>query len=193
MATLPSPTAVEETRELQTSWREQGVTVDVQRMTLKRKQSTSTDATTMALPTEELAPRSIWRRYCELNNHSATEGLDILDELEQQSPSSSSSSSGSRRTRHLELESVTLQGFGPFVETITYPLANRGLVHLRGVIEDDNGADRYVPESIDDSLLTSAYQQWQWKNILGHVNTLGLNWDTRSPADARFESSRRRQ
>jgi hypothetical protein len=53
----------------------------------------------------------------------------------------SSSSSVERRTTDFQLHSVTIEGFGPFRDKISYPLLDRGLVLLRGS-NRDGGADR---------------------------------------------------
>jgi Calcineurin-like phosphoesterase len=42
-----------------------------------------------------------------------------------------------------QLHSLSLQGFGPFCDPITYPLLDRGLVLIRGS-NKDGGSDRYV-------------------------------------------------
>jgi DNA repair exonuclease SbcCD nuclease subunit len=47
-----------------------------------------------------------------------------------------------RDTTDLCLDSVTIVGFGPFVESVTYPLMNRGLVLLRGSNLDGGSFDR---------------------------------------------------
>jgi hypothetical protein len=68
-----------------------------------------------------------------------TVGLDILESVE----SGGGHESIYRETANsaVALEEVTVEGFGPFQERVAYPLANRGLVLLRGV-NRDGGSDR---------------------------------------------------
>jgi hypothetical protein len=66
-------------------------------------------------------------------------GLLLLEDLELEQESTIMNPSGTMT--YLMLESVTLQGFGPFKHKVTYPLNNRGLVLVRG-INKDGGADR---------------------------------------------------
>lgn len=93
------------------------------------------------LGVEELSPESVWRAY--LNDavardliHSDDElallavGLQILEEIECDESYSSTSSVAAQR--ELRLTRLSVNGFGPFEETIDYPLDNRGLVLLRG-------------------------------------------------------------
>jgi len=58
--------------------------------------------------------------------------------------SNSQTLSSTHGPTHLCLESVTIQGFGPFKDSVTYPLMNRGLVLLRGSNKDGRESfDRY--------------------------------------------------
>jgi hypothetical protein len=66
-------------------------------------------------------------------------GLLLLEDLELEHESTRMNPLGTMT--YLMLESVTLQGFGPFKHKVTYPLNNRGLVLVRG-INKDGGADR---------------------------------------------------
>jgi DNA repair exonuclease SbcCD nuclease subunit len=66
-------------------------------------------------------------------------GLLLLEDLEVEQESTMTNPSGTMTD--LTLESVTLQGFGPFKDKVSYPLNNRGLVLVRG-INKDGGADR---------------------------------------------------
>lgn len=65
-------------------------------------------------------------------------GLLLLEDLELEEESKMNLSAN---MTDLTLESVTLQGFGPFKDQVAYPLYNRGLVLVRG-INKDGGADR---------------------------------------------------
>lgn len=83
-------------------------------------------------------------------------GMDVLEEFEvaggaavdgngaefsllQQRSNATNAAKGT----DFQLHSVTVQGFGPFRDEITYPLLNRGLVLVRGS-NKDGGSDRYV-------------------------------------------------
>ena len=106
---------------------------------------------------EDLTPTSTWKQFWEeqvqrgvvdKDEASALQeaGLDVLDELED-----SSSDEGVSPSRdlllatptNLELDSVTVEGYGPFAGRVHYPLNERGLVLLRGS-NRDGGSDRYV-------------------------------------------------
>ena len=67
-------------------------------------------------------------------------GLSLLDELELSEELNGALDLNGDMT-DLELESVTLQGFGSFKDQVTYPLKCRGLVLLRGC-NKDTGGDR---------------------------------------------------
>jgi Calcineurin-like phosphoesterase len=88
-----------------------------------------------------------------------------------------------------QLHSLSLQGFGPFRDPITYPLLDRGLVLIRGA-NRDGGSDRYVRNVHSCCCLAnrvqlthfSMLQQWNGKNFAGHGNLMGLDWLHRSPS-----------
>ena len=99
-----------------------------------------------------LSPQSTWSIYLEEQvrrgtmSSNASEaileaGLNILEEvetsIEEPLPEFGETIS------NLDLTSVTVEGFGPFVGAITYPLSDRGLVLLRGQ-NRDGGSDRCV-------------------------------------------------
>jgi len=65
-------------------------------------------------------------------------GLLLLDELEESEELNGALDPNGNMT-NLELESVTLQGFGSFKEQVTYPLQARGLVLVRGRNKDEGG------------------------------------------------------
>ena len=99
---------------------------------------------------EEMTPKSTWKAFLAdavrrdaMSDENADElskvGLELLEEKQSQDEGSDDSSTLS----DLQLTSVTVQGFGPFKESTTYPLLNRGLVLLRGT-NSDGGSDRYV-------------------------------------------------
>ena len=69
-------------------------------------------------------------------------GNDILDELGLVNDSGDEDSQPTTAvTTNLVLDNITVEGFGPFRDSITYPLKDRGLVLLRGS-NRDGGSDR---------------------------------------------------
>jgi DNA repair exonuclease SbcCD nuclease subunit len=79
-----------------------------------------------------------------------TAGWAILEDVEMNNSSNGTSTTAAAAVGTtavaptiLQLETVSIRGFGPFGESQTYRLSERGLVLLRGVNEDD-GADRSV-------------------------------------------------
>jgi DNA repair exonuclease SbcCD nuclease subunit len=99
--------------------------------------------------TEHVPPSSLWRFFLDQQVDRGlidrdrvdglfAEGLAILEEVEK---NSTVAVVGTTSAAKLQLETVYIRGFGPFVESQTYKLNNKGLVLLRGVNEDD-GADR---------------------------------------------------
>ena len=106
---------------------------------------------------EEMTPVSTWKHFCEeqilreivdeQEGRALQEaGLALLDELDESTSSKENESSLARdlllaTTTNLELEAVTVEGYGPFVERVHYPLKERGLVLLRGS-NQDGGSDR---------------------------------------------------
>ena len=99
---------------------------------------------------EEMSTESTWRAYIaeeehqrkSLNNESAKvlleAGFGILQELE---TSEEVQAEQSKEVTDLALTKVSVEGFGPFREKVTYPLSNRGLVLLKGT-NNDVGSDR---------------------------------------------------
>ena len=132
------------------SLREQGLMVEVREAATndhnnKNNNLTSSTADNSdALGFEELSPEAVWKAYLEdatLRDsvHSEDEckallkiGLEILEEIETEDSSSLSSLQSSGAQRDLRLTSLSVAGFGPFEDTIDYPLDNRGLILLRG-------------------------------------------------------------
>lgn len=101
---------------------------------------------------EELSPEATLSSYLagevqrEATQNSSAEmllnaGLTFLKDLESSTCESSVSSASLTGHTKLCFESVEIQGFGPFKDSVNYPLNNRGLVLLRGV-NKDGGADR---------------------------------------------------
>jgi DNA repair exonuclease SbcCD nuclease subunit len=95
---------------------------------------------------EEMTPESTWRAYLkdaekrELINEEITDilvetGLKILEEVEEDSLDRNQ-----EEKFDVKLIQTTVHGFGPFRESVTYPLLDRGLVLLRGKNTDLNRA-----------------------------------------------------
>jgi DNA repair exonuclease SbcCD nuclease subunit/ABC-type dipeptide/oligopeptide/nickel transport system ATPase subunit len=127
--------------------RQSGVIVEIRETKL-----TPTDgmnANESAENLEKLTPESTWKTFLEqqVQRKAMTDtaadalllaGQELLRELETDSDEFSHGLMQS--TTELQIESVTVDGFGPFRDSVTYPLKNRGLVLLRGV-NRDGGSD----------------------------------------------------
>jgi DNA repair exonuclease SbcCD nuclease subunit len=98
---------------------------------------------------EDLSPPSLWKAYLqeELERGSLDQasfgeveslGLRLLDEVNDETTSSGTTVNP---VNDLKLSSVTVEGFGPFRDPVTYPLLDRGLVLLKGS-NRDGGSDR---------------------------------------------------
>jgi hypothetical protein len=99
---------------------------------------------------EDMSPHTTWSNFLKeevergaINNSTATvlmeAGTTMLDEMEEKSDSSPDDDlidKGSRSSTNLSLNTVTVEGFGPFQESVSYPLNDRGLVLLRGTNRD---------------------------------------------------------
>ena len=99
----------------------------------KRQLEELTPAVTLASYFDEEVSRS------SMTNVTAREllkaGMQLLEEIE-----ASDESSSSNVLTDIKLCSVSLEGFGPFKDRVTYPLLDRGLVLLRGT-NKDGGSD----------------------------------------------------
>eukprot|EP00536_Pseudo-nitzschia_multiseries_P018207 jgi/Psemu1/321292/estExt_fgenesh1_pm.C_22560002 len=130
------------------SLREQGLTVEIREVSNKNSETLKTLESTADTPGfEEMSPESIWKAYLneeQIRNSINDDdydsllrvGLGILEEIE----SSAGTMQSMAVRRDLRLTSTTVTGFGPFEDTIEYPLDNRGLVLLRGS-NNDYGPD----------------------------------------------------
>lgn len=97
---------------------------------------------------EDLLPESVWRAYlkeCQVRDSMSEEdckslldaGLEILQDIQQETSSFSFDEiQNGAVQRDLRLTSLSVAGFGPFQDTIDYPLDDRGLVLLRGSNSD---------------------------------------------------------
>lgn len=111
---------------------------------------TNDGSTTSDWSVEDLAPRTIWSNYLKdevsrstMLNDTATNilkvGYKVLDELSVNE--STTNSEKKRYSSFLSLDEITLEGFGSFKQSTTYPLSKRGVVLLRGSNRDGSGFD----------------------------------------------------
>jgi len=131
--------------------RKKGLMVEVREAAMRDNDKGYVDSiTASSMPGfEELSPESVWRAYLKDASDSIpteddakallTVGLEILEEIEGDEWSASLSNDHASQ-RELKLTSLSVEGFGPFEDTIDYPLENRGLVLLRGS-NSDSGPD----------------------------------------------------
>eukprot|EP00957_Ditylum_brightwellii_P205554 15344374-Ditylum_brightwellii.AAC.1 len=150
-----------EVREVMTQQQQQQNSIMMQ----DEKEIVTGAATVVREEEEDASPITVLRSYLlsEVNRNIITNetandylkaGTALLEELMTLSPSSSSSEdngvtlstsivgpNGGRGTIELTLDSVTIQGFGSFMDKVTYPLRDRGLVLLRGTNRDGGGSD----------------------------------------------------
>jgi hypothetical protein len=135
------------------SLRKSGALVEVREVSRSPGEGMGTDNSTEAGYAEELTTESALRSYMlqevlreAISNETAetliSVGLDVLNDIESDAVPERVQLGESNLA--LELEELTVEGFGPFQERLSYPLANRGLVLLRGV-NLDGGSDRCVP------------------------------------------------
>lgn len=100
---------------------------------------------------EDLSAESTWKSFLKeevklnrITKQTAEEllpaGLELLEQVE---VGPDYLPQRGRESTHLQLLTVTVEGFGPFENEFTYPLDDRGLVLLRGT-NLDGGSDRYV-------------------------------------------------
>jgi hypothetical protein len=103
-------------------------------------QTTHPNTTDSPLP-EEMSPESTWKSYlkdAEKREHIDPQtyesllqaGMEILEEID-----TNGMGLVNGLQYDLKLKRTTIHGFGPFVESVTYPLHNRGLVLLRGMLK----------------------------------------------------------
>lgn len=94
-------------------------------------------------PVETWSVESTWKGYW-----ADLVGRDVVlenvaEELQQQGldllQNTSDTSHVDMKQTSIQFDSVSVQGFGPFVDEVTYPLHNRGLVLLRGINRDSGG------------------------------------------------------
>lgn len=128
--------------------RKQGVSVEIREVKDLTLEPLGNTTDQQARELEEMSLESTWRAFLKeqvlrdvYSNATAEElleaGLEALGELETDDKLQPRSSD---HVTNLELKSMTVEGFGPFRDKLTYPLKNRGLVLLRGV-NKDGGSD----------------------------------------------------
>lgn len=122
------------------------------------------EGTVDAVAAEDMSAASLWSAFLaqEVERGTLTvetqaalqlSGADVLDELQEIAGDGAGNGGGAAADdaarpynakatgTDFVLHSVTVQGFGPFRDRVTYPLLNRGLVLLRGA-NKDGGSDR---------------------------------------------------
>ena len=103
---------------------------------------------------EDMSPFATWSNYLQsevkreaMKNSTAQvllkAGNALLDEMGLSETSNERDAHRSNDAAHLSLNDITVEGFGPFKDSVTYPLRDRGLVLLRGS-NRYGGSDRYV-------------------------------------------------
>ena len=104
---------------------------------------------------EDLLPKTTWSNFVQnevsremMTNNTAMNvieiGNKILDELDDGSSEikdRDESILNARKNAMLDFEEISIEGFGPFKEKVTYPLKERGLVLVKGS-NHDVGSDR---------------------------------------------------
>ena len=128
------------------SLRNQGLMVEVRESPSGDKdQSNQLNNHKSGIPSfEDLSPDEVWKAYLQDTTISESisqnerdslvqVGLKILQEIQDESsPFTIAQGRGARKD--LRLTSLSVSGFGPFEDTIEYPLNDRGMVLLRGEI-----------------------------------------------------------
>ena len=105
---------------------------------------------------EDLSPANTWDHFWKeqvkrsvIETSQATTlckaGMELMEELESPEESNESSSQNFaapflQQSTDLQLDSVNIEGYGPFTNAVSYPLNGRGLVLLRGN-NRDGGSD----------------------------------------------------
>ena len=128
--------------------RKASVTVELRELAERRPLTTGQYAGE-ASQVDDLSPKETWKAYLDLEvereameggqaHEMLAAGWELLDSLSEDNQDLRIDSSQHRT--ELVLNSVTLEGFGPFQSKQTYPLRDRGLILLRGN-NQDGGAD----------------------------------------------------
>jgi len=177
--------------------RKGGVTVE-----LRESNAANDNAVAMASEDaralEDLIPSSTWKQFwreqvergvIEENEARVLQdvGLLLLEELEEERAYNDDASIQNTllpTPTNLELDSVTVEGYGPFARRAHYPLSGRGLVLLRGS-NLDGGSDRYVLVTRFNGIASNINvlkqyfpetQQWKWQDFVGHGSSVGTHW-----------------
>ena len=119
------------TQEMVDALRAAGVAVDVVRKPETRAERIEGAA--------RMAPTALLRAYAECNSdtkmslspNALSEGLALLESLAQEGVGEAE-----RPPTHVRFSSVTVEGFGPFANEVTYPLENRGVRMVTGSNRD---------------------------------------------------------
>jgi DNA repair exonuclease SbcCD nuclease subunit len=134
--------------------RDAGVTVEIRNSHAEPMEVNTGDleGNSEPLDFEEMTPRATLEAYInnELGNavlgeRTATrllnDGLTILTELDKELGHEDVPATSEKTSVMIELDSVSIAGFGSFRKEVSYPLSNRGVVLLRGT-NKDFGSDR---------------------------------------------------
>jgi DNA repair exonuclease SbcCD nuclease subunit len=132
-----------------TQLRKVGATVEIREIKNLPVDSMGNGGVDALTQIEDMTPESTWKAFLEqaVHRQSMTEskgemllpaGLEMVEAVQDEEKIQSDRSSV---VTDLQMMSMTLEGFGPFRESVTYPLCNRGLVLLRGT-NNDGGSDR---------------------------------------------------
>ena len=126
------------------SLRNQGLMVEVRESPSGDKdQPNQRDDRKNGIPSfEELSPDEVWKAYLQdttiresmseqERDSLVQEGSEILQEIQDES-SPFPMAQGRETRKDLRLTSLSVSGFGPFEDSIEYPLNDRGMVLLRG-------------------------------------------------------------
>ncbi|CAB9505524.1 expressed unknown protein [Seminavis robusta] len=139
--------------------RQAGVAVEIREATTTAEAQEGDPAsvaeTAGATSLEDLSPLSTWARFWEVQQGADYDeeeamalqeaGLRLLEEMEESDGATSSSTKSTEGSllatkTNLQLDSVAVEGYGPFPTRVDYPLNDRGLVLLKGT-NLDGGSD----------------------------------------------------
>ena len=135
------------------SLRKLGASVEIREMRAASTPFSLEAKSSDEIPYEELSPENTLKAYLaqerlrgnldvEAEAELLRAGLSLVESLgsEFEGPQNMANDDHHANGASLEFASVTAKGFGPFADTITYPLSDRGLVLLRGNNQDE-GSD----------------------------------------------------
>ena len=124
----PEPTWFAADRERMAAWRAAGVNVDV-----RVRPQTASNRIDGA---ERMPAQELWQRFAgelDLTPNMNTLGVELLKEIATIAPEAA--------RRYVAFDDVRMVGYGPFVDEVTYQLADRGAVLVTGRNLDMPGSD----------------------------------------------------